>query len=60
MYNSCFFSALNQVDYNKDEDLPEPSSSQAASEVSSYNYSHYSSAASAVSELSSMNLLVLS
>ena len=50
IYNSCFFSALNQVDYNKDKDLSK----------SPYNYSYYSSAISTVSELSSMNLLVLS
>ena len=50
MYNSYFFLALNQVDYNKDKDL---------SKSPSYNYSHYSSTISAASELSSMNLLVL-
>ena len=56
MCNPCFFSALDQVGHNEDEDLPEPPSSQAASEVSSYNYSRRSSAASAASELGSMNL----
>ena len=58
--NPCFFSALDQVDHNKDEDLPysQPPSSQAASEVSSYNYFRRSSAASAASELGSINLLV--
>ena len=35
MCNPCFFSALDQVDQNEDEDLPEPPSSQATSEVSS-------------------------
>ena len=49
IYNPYFFLVLNQVDYNKDKDLSE----------SSYNYSCCSSATSAASELSSMNLLVL-
>ena len=60
MYNSYFFLVLDQVDYNKDKDLSKSPSSQVASKVSSYNYSYYSSAISTVSELSSMNLLVLS
>ena len=59
IYNPCFFLVLNQVDYNKDKDLPKPSSSQVASEVSSYNYSYYSSTISTISKLSSINLLVL-
>ena len=27
IYNPCFFLALDQVDYNKDKDLPKSSSS---------------------------------
>ena len=52
IYNSYFFLVLNQVDYNKDKDLSESSSS--------YNYSYYSSTISTTSKLSSINLLVLS